>query len=317
MKGMSGECSQQDLQRRQAVEAGQRVVGQHQVGRRAGERLAEIALRTTCRQSIVEPVLRQLQLDQLGVVRIVLEQHEAQAVPSYPSSSASMKRRCASASLPVPCAQRCLRGERYHSASALWKMRIAPRLCAPQDCGAVASRDMPIARGTSAMARTDTDRDRRRPSVRPRRVEAAAGGSERVRARGGGVVGCRTRARRSTAHKPDVAVVDLALGADDGVDLVRWIRSDHPRRARAGAVDAGRSALCRAAAAPGRQRLRHEERRRHGFPWCTAQGRARPAARQRRDGRAAAQPGRARPGARRRTRIRSRRSPIASWKCSG
>jgi DNA-binding NarL/FixJ family response regulator len=29
-------------------------------------------------------------------------------------------------------------------------------------------------------------------------------------------------------HKPDVAVVDLALGADDGVELVRWIRSDHP-----------------------------------------------------------------------------------------
>jgi DNA-binding NarL/FixJ family response regulator len=30
------------------------------------------------------------------------------------------------------------------------------------------------------------------------------------------------------AHNPDVAVVDLALGADDGVDLVRWIRSSHP-----------------------------------------------------------------------------------------
>jgi DNA-binding NarL/FixJ family response regulator len=30
------------------------------------------------------------------------------------------------------------------------------------------------------------------------------------------------------SHKPDVAVVDLALGADDGVDLVRWIRSSHP-----------------------------------------------------------------------------------------
>lgn len=27
---------------------------------------------------------------------------------------------------------------------------------------------------------------------------------------------------------PDVAVVDLALGADDGVDLVRWIREHHP-----------------------------------------------------------------------------------------
>lgn len=27
---------------------------------------------------------------------------------------------------------------------------------------------------------------------------------------------------------PDVAVVDLALGSDDGVDLVRWIREHHP-----------------------------------------------------------------------------------------
>lgn len=27
---------------------------------------------------------------------------------------------------------------------------------------------------------------------------------------------------------PDVAVVDLTLGADDGVDLVRWIRDAHP-----------------------------------------------------------------------------------------
>lgn len=31
-----------------------------------------------------------------------------------------------------------------------------------------------------------------------------------------------------TKEKPDVAVVDLALGADDGVDLVRWIRQDYP-----------------------------------------------------------------------------------------
>ena len=28
--------------------------------------------------------------------------------------------------------------------------------------------------------------------------------------------------------EPDVAVVDLALGPDDGIELVRWIRSDHP-----------------------------------------------------------------------------------------
>lgn len=28
--------------------------------------------------------------------------------------------------------------------------------------------------------------------------------------------------------EPDVAVVDLALGPDDGVELVRWIRSNHP-----------------------------------------------------------------------------------------
>jgi DNA-binding NarL/FixJ family response regulator len=31
-----------------------------------------------------------------------------------------------------------------------------------------------------------------------------------------------------SANKPDVAVVDLALGPDDGVDLVRWIRQDYP-----------------------------------------------------------------------------------------
>lgn len=31
------------------------------------------------------------------------------------------------------------------------------------------------------------------------------------------------------AQKPDVAVVDLALGADDGVELVRWLRSEHPQ----------------------------------------------------------------------------------------
>ncbi|MBB6092513.1 DNA-binding NarL/FixJ family response regulator [Povalibacter uvarum] len=29
-------------------------------------------------------------------------------------------------------------------------------------------------------------------------------------------------------REPDVAVVDLALGADDGVELVRWIRENHP-----------------------------------------------------------------------------------------
>lgn len=30
------------------------------------------------------------------------------------------------------------------------------------------------------------------------------------------------------ANEPDVAVVDLALGSDDGVELVRWIRQHHP-----------------------------------------------------------------------------------------
>ncbi|HLS82679.1 MAG TPA: response regulator transcription factor [Steroidobacter sp.] len=30
------------------------------------------------------------------------------------------------------------------------------------------------------------------------------------------------------AQPPDVAVVDLALGQDDGVDLVRWLREEHP-----------------------------------------------------------------------------------------
>jgi DNA-binding NarL/FixJ family response regulator len=29
-------------------------------------------------------------------------------------------------------------------------------------------------------------------------------------------------------QEPDVAVVDLALGHDDGIDLVRWIRQHHP-----------------------------------------------------------------------------------------
>jgi DNA-binding NarL/FixJ family response regulator len=29
-------------------------------------------------------------------------------------------------------------------------------------------------------------------------------------------------------REPDVAVVDLALGADDGVELVKWIREHHP-----------------------------------------------------------------------------------------
>lgn len=29
-------------------------------------------------------------------------------------------------------------------------------------------------------------------------------------------------------NEPDVAVVDLALGSDDGIELVRWIRQQHP-----------------------------------------------------------------------------------------
>ena len=36
-------------------------------------------------------------------------------------------------------------------------------------------------------------------------------------------------ARSAIGHSdPDVAVVDLALGADDGMELVRWIRENHP-----------------------------------------------------------------------------------------
>src|SRR3954465_9388190 len=31
-----------------------------------------------------------------------------------------------------------------------------------------------------------------------------------------------------SSQKPGVAVVDLALGQDDGVELVRWIRADYP-----------------------------------------------------------------------------------------
>lgn len=29
-------------------------------------------------------------------------------------------------------------------------------------------------------------------------------------------------------HKPDIAVVDLSLGSDDGIELIRWIRQHHP-----------------------------------------------------------------------------------------
>jgi DNA-binding NarL/FixJ family response regulator len=40
---------------------------------------------------------------------------------------------------------------------------------------------------------------------------------------------CMEDARRAiTQQQPDVAVVDLALGADDGIDLVRWIRQEYP-----------------------------------------------------------------------------------------
>lgn len=31
-----------------------------------------------------------------------------------------------------------------------------------------------------------------------------------------------------TTHKPDIAVVDLSLGSDDGIELIRWIRQHHP-----------------------------------------------------------------------------------------
>ena len=38
-----------------------------------------------------------------------------------------------------------------------------------------------------------------------------------------------TAAKEAIArHSPQVAVVDLALGPDDGIDLVRWIREHHP-----------------------------------------------------------------------------------------
>lgn len=29
-------------------------------------------------------------------------------------------------------------------------------------------------------------------------------------------------------HVPDIAVVDLSLGSDDGIELIRWIRQHHP-----------------------------------------------------------------------------------------
>ncbi|HSN70586.1 MAG TPA: response regulator transcription factor [Steroidobacteraceae bacterium] len=36
-------------------------------------------------------------------------------------------------------------------------------------------------------------------------------------------------ARRSVVeHGPDIAVVDLALGIDDGHELIRWLRAEHP-----------------------------------------------------------------------------------------
>ena len=69
---------QQDLQRRETVETGQGVIGQDEIRRRARERLAEIALRDDVPPLHGDPVLRQLQLDQLGVVRVVLQQHETQ-----------------------------------------------------------------------------------------------------------------------------------------------------------------------------------------------------------------------------------------------
>jgi len=30
-------------------------------------------------------------------------------------------------------------------------------------------------------------------------------------------------------HRPDIAVIDLALEPDDGLDLIRWLREAHPR----------------------------------------------------------------------------------------
>ena len=114
-EGNVGRVLQQDLQRRETVEAGQRVVGEHQVRRRAGQRLAEIALRDDVPPVDVDPVLRQLQLDQLGVVRIVLQQHEAQ--------------RCGRTFFITMRVEPSVRDRRatLSLCGALWKMRIAPR----------------------------------------------------------------------------------------------------------------------------------------------------------------------------------------------
>src|SRR5690606_32602051 len=60
-------------------------------------------------------------------------------------------------------------------------------------------------------------------------------------------------------------------------------------------LDAGRGPLCRAFAASGRERLRHEERGRYGLPGRASQGCTRAAPRQRGNGRAAVEPSCARP----------------------
>lgn len=64
------------------------------------------------------------------------------------------------------------------------------------------------------------------PFVREGLKQLLAGQNEFVlQAEAASVEAAQTAIR---GEEPDIAVVDLALGPDDGIELVRWIRSDHP-----------------------------------------------------------------------------------------
>ncbi len=104
---------QQDLQRGEAVEARQRVVRQHQLGRCAGKGFAEVALGGDVPPLDVDTVLRELQLDQLGVVRVVFQQHEPQRTRTFLHNVRG--------SLPS------VTGGNAIIVRRLWKMRIAAR----------------------------------------------------------------------------------------------------------------------------------------------------------------------------------------------
>jgi DNA-binding NarL/FixJ family response regulator len=64
------------------------------------------------------------------------------------------------------------------------------------------------------------------PFVREGLKQLLAGQSEFVLA--GEAASVQAAQAAINGAEPDVAVVDLALGPDDGIELVRWIRNDHP-----------------------------------------------------------------------------------------